>query len=162
VLWDITPCRPLKVNRGFWGTYHLHLQCWRANKPRNQQEAGGKQQTTGVISQNTELSITNFLRTSNPTIYTHLIVACTYLTGIVKISISISISENAAVKSSLSEMWLRYWHAALAASVCPSAIVSCSRFFCCLSQYDLNYLTQAFIYKLNFNVTFCGWWWWWW
>jgi hypothetical protein len=26
VFWDITPCSPLKVNRRFGGTYHLHLQ----------------------------------------------------------------------------------------------------------------------------------------
>jgi hypothetical protein len=24
--WDITPCRPLSVNRHFWGTYRIHLQ----------------------------------------------------------------------------------------------------------------------------------------
>jgi hypothetical protein len=26
ILWDITPCSPLRVNRRFGGTYHLHLQ----------------------------------------------------------------------------------------------------------------------------------------
>jgi hypothetical protein len=25
IFWDITPCRPLKVNRRFWGTCRLHL-----------------------------------------------------------------------------------------------------------------------------------------
>jgi hypothetical protein len=26
ILWDITPCSPLEVNRRFGGTYRLHLQ----------------------------------------------------------------------------------------------------------------------------------------
>jgi hypothetical protein len=26
ILWDITPCSPLKVNQRFGGTYRLHLQ----------------------------------------------------------------------------------------------------------------------------------------
>jgi hypothetical protein len=26
VFWDMTPCSPLKINRHFGGTYHLHLQ----------------------------------------------------------------------------------------------------------------------------------------
>jgi hypothetical protein len=26
IFWDITPCSPLKVNRRFGGTYHLHLK----------------------------------------------------------------------------------------------------------------------------------------
>jgi hypothetical protein len=28
VFWDKTPYSPLKVNRRFGGTSHLHLQCW--------------------------------------------------------------------------------------------------------------------------------------
>jgi hypothetical protein len=26
IFWNITPCSPLKINRSFGGTYHLHLQ----------------------------------------------------------------------------------------------------------------------------------------
>jgi hypothetical protein len=36
VLWDITPCTPLKVNRRFGGTYCLHLQGRRISRARNQ------------------------------------------------------------------------------------------------------------------------------
>jgi hypothetical protein len=43
VFWDITLCSPLKVNRRFGGTCHVHLQCWRISQARNQCEAGGKQ-----------------------------------------------------------------------------------------------------------------------
>jgi hypothetical protein len=35
--WDITPCRQLKVNRRFGGTYRLHLQD-RTNRARYQRE----------------------------------------------------------------------------------------------------------------------------
>jgi hypothetical protein len=37
VLWDITPCDRVEVNRRFWRTYHLHLQCWRISTARSQQ-----------------------------------------------------------------------------------------------------------------------------
>jgi hypothetical protein len=42
VLWDITPCSPLKVNRSFGTTCRLHLQCRRISQARNQHEAGSK------------------------------------------------------------------------------------------------------------------------
>jgi hypothetical protein len=43
VFWDITPCSPLKVNRRFGGTCHLHLQCQRISQANKQREAGSKQ-----------------------------------------------------------------------------------------------------------------------
>jgi hypothetical protein len=39
IFWDITPCIPLKVNRHFGGTCHLHLQGRRKNQARNQRES---------------------------------------------------------------------------------------------------------------------------
>jgi hypothetical protein len=39
VLWDITPCTPLKVNRRFEGTCRLHLQGRKVSHARNQREA---------------------------------------------------------------------------------------------------------------------------
>jgi hypothetical protein len=38
VLWDITPCSPLKVNRRFGGAYRLHLQ-GRISRARYQRES---------------------------------------------------------------------------------------------------------------------------
>jgi hypothetical protein len=38
ILWDIMPCSPLKVNRRFGGTGHLHLQGRRVSRARNQCE----------------------------------------------------------------------------------------------------------------------------
>jgi hypothetical protein len=43
VFWDITPCSPLKVDRCFGGTSHLHFQGRRIRQARNQSEAGRKQ-----------------------------------------------------------------------------------------------------------------------
>jgi hypothetical protein len=40
VFWDIIPCGPLKFNRCFKETYHLHLQSQRISQARNQSEAG--------------------------------------------------------------------------------------------------------------------------
>jgi hypothetical protein len=37
VFWDITPCSPLRFNRRFGGTYHLHLQGRRNKFSKNQQ-----------------------------------------------------------------------------------------------------------------------------
>jgi hypothetical protein len=34
VLWDISPCRPLKINRSFGGTFRLHLQCRRISQAK--------------------------------------------------------------------------------------------------------------------------------
>jgi hypothetical protein len=39
VLWDITPCSPLKVNQRFGRTYHFHLQGQRIIWVRNQRES---------------------------------------------------------------------------------------------------------------------------
>jgi hypothetical protein len=52
ILWDITPCSPLIVNRRFRGTYHLHLFLQNG--------------LHGVISQKMELFMTTGVRTSNP------------------------------------------------------------------------------------------------
>jgi hypothetical protein len=38
ILYDITPCSPLKINRRFGGTYHLHFQSRRISQARNQRE----------------------------------------------------------------------------------------------------------------------------
>jgi hypothetical protein len=42
ILWNITPCIPLKVNRRFGGTCLLHLQGRRISKVRNQHDASSK------------------------------------------------------------------------------------------------------------------------
>jgi hypothetical protein len=39
VLWDITPCRPLKVNRRFGETFRLHLQARKISRTRNRRES---------------------------------------------------------------------------------------------------------------------------
>jgi hypothetical protein len=39
IVWDVTPCSPLKANRRFGGTYSLHLQGRRINRARNQRES---------------------------------------------------------------------------------------------------------------------------
>jgi hypothetical protein len=36
---DITPCSPLKINRGFGETYRLHLRGRRISRERNQRES---------------------------------------------------------------------------------------------------------------------------
>jgi hypothetical protein len=38
IIWDITPCSPLKVNRRFGGTCRLHLQGRRICRARDQRE----------------------------------------------------------------------------------------------------------------------------
>jgi hypothetical protein len=43
VLWDVTPCSPLKVNLWFRRTCCLHLQCQRIGQSKNQHEASSKQ-----------------------------------------------------------------------------------------------------------------------
>jgi hypothetical protein len=42
-IYDIIQCTPLKVNRHFGVTSHLHLQFGLMRQRRNQSEAGGKQ-----------------------------------------------------------------------------------------------------------------------
>jgi hypothetical protein len=37
--WDITPCNPLKVNRRFGETCHVHLQGRRISQERNERES---------------------------------------------------------------------------------------------------------------------------
>jgi hypothetical protein len=38
ILWDVSPCSPLKVNRHFGGTYLLHLLGQRISRARDQRE----------------------------------------------------------------------------------------------------------------------------
>jgi hypothetical protein len=40
IVWDITPCGPLSVNRRHGKTYRLNLQCRRISRARNQRESG--------------------------------------------------------------------------------------------------------------------------
>jgi hypothetical protein len=54
IVWDITQCSTLEVNRCFWGTCRLHLQGWRVSKPRNQCEAGSKKQVALLVERFTE------------------------------------------------------------------------------------------------------------
>jgi hypothetical protein len=42
IFWYITPCSPLKVNRHFGGTFHLHPQGRIICQTRNQVESGSK------------------------------------------------------------------------------------------------------------------------
>jgi hypothetical protein len=42
VVWDITPCSPLKANRRFGGTCRLDLQDSRISHPRTEHEACSK------------------------------------------------------------------------------------------------------------------------
>jgi hypothetical protein len=39
IIWDITPCSPLRVNRRLGGAYRLHLQGRRINRARNHRES---------------------------------------------------------------------------------------------------------------------------
>jgi hypothetical protein len=39
VIWDITPCSLLKVNRRFGRTYRLHLQGLRISRARTQRDS---------------------------------------------------------------------------------------------------------------------------
>jgi hypothetical protein len=69
IIWDITPCSPLKVNQRFGGTYRIHLQVrtkrWRRYfPPKPRLTFNGPH---GVISQKIALFITTAVRTSNLT-----------------------------------------------------------------------------------------------
>jgi hypothetical protein len=44
IVWCITPCSPLKVNRRFGGTFRLRLEARRINLTRNQRESRWKAQ----------------------------------------------------------------------------------------------------------------------
>jgi hypothetical protein len=46
IFWDIPPCRPLKVNRRFGGTFLFHLHGGRIRQTRNRHEVGSKQSFT--------------------------------------------------------------------------------------------------------------------
>jgi hypothetical protein len=39
IFWDMTPCSPLKFNRRFRRTYHLHLQGQRISRTKNQSQS---------------------------------------------------------------------------------------------------------------------------
>jgi hypothetical protein len=49
-------CSPLKVNRCFRRTRHLHLQSRRINQARNQHEAGSKQSLAYFVTQKLEVT----------------------------------------------------------------------------------------------------------
>jgi hypothetical protein len=46
LLWDITPCGPLKVNRRFGGTCRFHLQGRSIRQAKNRHVVGSKQKST--------------------------------------------------------------------------------------------------------------------
>jgi hypothetical protein len=48
VFWDITPCRPLKINWRFGGTCRLYKQGQRISEARNWHKAGNKQSSVNV------------------------------------------------------------------------------------------------------------------
>jgi hypothetical protein len=48
VVWNITLCRPMRVNRSLRGTYRLHLQGRRISQARNQREACRKELASRV------------------------------------------------------------------------------------------------------------------
>jgi hypothetical protein len=85
-LWDITSCSPLKLNRCFGRTCHLHLQGRRISQAGNQDELGSNQSWSStlkmeaIVPPNRRLTsntrhyipedgnlITTAVRTSNPT-----------------------------------------------------------------------------------------------
>jgi hypothetical protein len=93
ILWHITPCSKLKVNRRFGGKYRLHLQGRKISWARNQSESRWqawrwsryvppkRQQTFnglhGVICQKIALFIIIAVRTSNLTyLYRARVVRC--------------------------------------------------------------------------------------
>jgi hypothetical protein len=45
IVCDITPCNPLKFNRRFGGTCHLHLQSQRIHQARHQHKTGSIERT---------------------------------------------------------------------------------------------------------------------
>jgi hypothetical protein len=49
VFWDVTVCSPLKVNRCFGGTCHIHPQGWEVS------QAGNKQKLTYINSLDSEV-----------------------------------------------------------------------------------------------------------
>jgi hypothetical protein len=42
IFWDIMPCRPLRVNQHFGGTYHFHLWGRKMSQQETSTKAGGK------------------------------------------------------------------------------------------------------------------------
>jgi hypothetical protein len=49
VLWYITPCSQLKVNRRFGGTFRLHIHGQRISQARNQQGKYSKECQAGFL-----------------------------------------------------------------------------------------------------------------
>jgi hypothetical protein len=66
IFWDIPPCSPLIVNRGFGGTYRLHLQGRKNKFSKKPAQLNGLH---GVISQKMVLFIITAVKISNPTTY---------------------------------------------------------------------------------------------
>jgi hypothetical protein len=42
IIWDITQCKPLKLNRRFGGTCRIHLQGRKISHTRNQRETASR------------------------------------------------------------------------------------------------------------------------
>jgi hypothetical protein len=61
-LWDITLRSPLKFDRRFEGTYHLHLHDQRVRQARNKHGAGSNQKMETTTTCSSEMSI-DFQRT---------------------------------------------------------------------------------------------------
>jgi hypothetical protein len=55
IFWDITPCRPLKVNWRFGGTCRLHLQGRRISRARNQSESSWQADMGATCSSETSV-----------------------------------------------------------------------------------------------------------
>jgi hypothetical protein len=53
IIWDVTPCSPLNVNRRFGGTYRLHLQGRRISRARNQRESRWQVEVKSYFYQST-------------------------------------------------------------------------------------------------------------
>jgi hypothetical protein len=65
ILWDITPCGPLKVNQRSGGICRLHLHGLRVSEVRNGLH--------GVLSQKRELFKTNAMSNTNPTTFVYIL-----------------------------------------------------------------------------------------
>jgi hypothetical protein len=50
IYWDIMPCSLLKINQGFGGTWHLHLQAQRISQARKQCQEGSSKSNPHVNS----------------------------------------------------------------------------------------------------------------
>jgi hypothetical protein len=61
IFWDITPCRPLKVNRCFGGTYRVHRQGRRISRSRNQRESKWQEKPCVLFLRNVSWLSTDYM-----------------------------------------------------------------------------------------------------